>query len=231
MNDLYIQGKYLENNPSWHIEDSAWKADNILKIVEKNHLNYKTICEVGCGAGEILNQLYGKTDQNISFWGYEISPQAYNICKEKKKDRLSYLKKDILYEKDVYYDILLLIDVLEHIENYFDFLRQLKEKSNYKIFHIPLDISMQSVLRVSPIMDRRKSVGHIHYFTKETALETLNDCGYQIVDYFYTSGSIDLARKDFKSKLLKISRKAMFSINKDLAVRILGGFSLLVLAK
>jgi hypothetical protein len=231
MNDLYIQGKYLENNPSWHIEDSAWKADNILKIVEKNHLNYKTICEVGCGAGEILNQLYNKTDQNISFWGYEISPQAFNICKEKQKDRLVYLKKDILNEKDVYYDILLLIDVLEHVENYFDFIRKLREKAVYKIFHIPLDISVQSVLRVSPILGRRKSVGHIHYFTKETALETLNDCGYQIIDYFFTSGSIDLARKGLKAKLLKISRKAMYSINKDLAARVLGGFSLLVLAK
>lgn len=231
MIDLYLKGKYLENNPTWHSEDSSWKASNILKIIEKNNLKYENICEVGCGAGEVLNQLYNKTSSNISLRGYEISPQAYDICKEKQKDRLSYIKKDILKEKEVYYDILLLIDVFEHVENYFDFLRQLREKAEYKIFHIPLDISVQSVLRVSPIIDRRNSVGHIHYFTKETALATLNDCGYEIIDYFYTSGSVDLARKGLKSRLLKILRKSLYSIDKDIAARIIGGFSLLVIAK
>ena len=77
------------------------------------------------------------------------------------------------------------IDVFEHVEDYFGFLRKLREKAEYKIFHIPLDLSVQTVLRSSPIIKGRKSVGHIHYFTKETALETLKDTGYEIIDYFY----------------------------------------------
>jgi hypothetical protein len=74
-------------------------------------------------------------------------------------------------------------------------------------------------------------VGHIHYFTKETALATLSDCGYKVIDYFYTSGSNDLSGNGLRSKLIKIPRKVLYSINKDIAVRLLGGFSLLVLAK
>jgi hypothetical protein len=90
---------------------------------------------------------------------------------------------------------------------------------------------MLNLLRVSPIIAKRKNVGHIHYFTKETALETLKDTGYDIIDYFYTSGSIDLPNQSWKSNLLKIPRKILFNLNKDLAVRVLGGYSLMILTK
>jgi len=85
-------------------------------------------------------------------------------------------------------------------------LRKLKEKAEYKIFHIPLDLSVQTVFRASPIVKVRASVGHIHYFTKETALETLKDTGYQIIDYVYTGGSLELPNRGWKANLLKVPR-------------------------
>ena len=123
------------------------------------------------------------------------------------------------------------IDVFEHVEDYFGFLRDLKETAEHKIFHIPLDLSVQSVLRSSPLIKSRKSVGHIHYFSKETALETLKDTGYQIIDYFYTSGTLELPNRGWKASLLRTPRKIAFAISRDQAARIFGGFSLLVLAK
>ena len=91
--------------------------------------------------------------------------------------------------------------------------------------------SVSSVLRSTPIISARKLVGHIHYFTKETALATLKDTGYDVIDYFYTSGAVELKNKSMKTNCLKIPRKLLYLLNKDLAVRLLGGFSLLVLAK
>ncbi len=123
------------------------------------------------------------------------------------------------------------IDVFEHIEDYFGFLRKLKNKAVYKIFHIPLDLSVQSVFRSSRLMNARSSVGHIHYFTKETALATLKDTGYEVVDYFYTNSSLELPNLSWKANLMKLPRKLLFQLDSDLAARVLGGFSLLVLAK
>jgi len=80
-------------------------------------------------------------------------------------------------------------------------------------------------------MARRHSVGHIHYFTKETALATLQDTGYKVVDYFYTRGALELSDRGWKADLLKLPRKLSFSLHQDWAARILGGFSLMVLAK
>ena len=66
---------------------------------------------------------------------------------------------------------------------------------------------------------------------KETAIATLVDSGYEIVDYFYTAGTLDLPSKTLKSKMAVLPRKLMFKVNEDIAVKILGGFSLLVLTK
>jgi hypothetical protein len=94
-----------------------------------------------------------------------------------------------------------------------------------------LDLSAQAILRGSPILKARKKVGHIHYFTKETAMATLMDTGYEICDYFYTAGGCELPVKSFKNLLARLPRKIMFGVNKDLTVRLLGGYSILVLAK
>jgi hypothetical protein len=91
-------------------------------------------------------------------------------------------------------------------------------------------MSVLAVLRKHPIVNARKETGHLHYFTKETALDTLTYAGYETLDWFYTSGSADLP-KTFNQFVIKYPRRALFKIHPDITVRILGGFSLLVLAK
>ena len=230
MQNIYTDGTYLKNNETWHQEDSLYKADWVRKIIEKNSLNLDTICEIGCGSGEVLKKLASQLKKNIKFSGYEISPQAFEICKQKEDINLNFFLKDLLNE-DKSFDALLIIDVIEHIEDYFNFLRQVKVKAKYKIFHIPLDLSILNILRVNPISLKRKEVGHIHYFTKEIALESIKASGYKIIDYFYTNVSSGLPNQSLKSKFLKFPRKFLYLINKDFAVRVLGGYSLMVLAE
>jgi 2-polyprenyl-3-methyl-5-hydroxy-6-metoxy-1,4-benzoquinol methylase len=231
METMYNDGTYLSNNPSWHEEDSQWKATQIAKIINKNNINPQTICEIGCGAGEILNCLANNFSDKVMLSGYEISPQAFEICKTKQRQNLSFLLRDFFGEDNSAFDVLMAIDVFEHVEDYIGFLRKFKNKGKYKIFHIPLDLSAQAILRITPILKARQTAGHIHYFTKETALAALTDTGYEIVDYFYTNSAIELPNRGWKANLLKLPRKAFFAINQDLAARVLGGFSLLVLAK
>jgi len=230
MAHIYQDGTYYKKHPTWHAEDSPWKAKHIETIINRNKLAPKTICEVGCGAGEILNQL-SETYPEQNFIGYEISPQAFSLCAGKEKKNLSFRHDDALRDDSTIFDLVMAIDVFEHIEDYFGFLRALKQKADLKIFHIPLDISVQTVLRSSPILRGRESLGHLHYFTKETALETLRDTGYSILDYFYTASSLELPDRGWKPTILSIPRKIAFFLHQDLAVRLLGGYSLMVLAK
>lgn len=231
MMNIYKDGTYLKNNPTWDSEHSPWKAVQIKKIIDRNQIALSTICEVGCGAGEILNQLSDRLGQGKKYFGYEISPQAFELCGKKIKNNLFFFPDDLLVQDDKCFDLVMAIDVMEHVDDYIGFLRKLKTKGKYKILHIPLDLSVQTVLRSTPISYARRKAGHIHYFTKETALATLEYAGYEIIDFFYTASRVDLPGGDWKTKLLKIPRALLFSVNSDFAVRVLGGFSLLVLAK
>lgn len=227
---MYMDGRYLEKNPEWHADESPFKVTQILRMLQKNNLKPKTVCEVGCGAGEVLKLLQEKMDRSCDFCGYDISPQALEICKSKANERLRFKQADISLEEDTFFDMILVLDVIEHVEDYYGFLKGILPKSELKIFHFPLDLSVQAVLRKRGLLTRRELYGHIQYFTKETALETLKDVGYKLLDYFYTPRCIELA-KQFIQKIAILPREICFAIHQDLAVRILGGYSLLVLAK
>lgn len=231
MTEMYNDGTYLENNPSWHEEDSAWKAKLIHQIIEKNSLNPNTICEIGCGAGRVIQQLASYYDGSKQFCGYDISPQAFALCEKRATANLIFKHFNLLDDESAHFDFLMAVDVFEHVEDVFGFLRKLKTKGDTILFHIPLDLSVQTVLRNDPIMNNRNSVGHIHFFTKDLALALLEDTGYDILDYAYTAGAVELPNQSWKRKLLRIPRKLMFAVHRDLAVRLFGGYSLLVLSK
>jgi SAM-dependent methyltransferase len=212
------------------VKDSPWKAIQIDKIIQNNNLSPKNICEVGCGAGEIINQLSMKAQYSqVKFTGYEISEDAFELCRTRESDRLHYIKQDLL-DVDKKYDVLLCIDVFEHVENHMGFLRNLKTKGEYKIFHIPLDLSVSSLIR-GRLMYVRDNIGHLHYFTPETAIATLTDCGYEIVDSMFTPSFADLPSKTWKAMIIRLPRLILFKLSPKLLSTLLGGISMMVLAK
>lgn len=226
--DQYVDGDYFQKNPSWHVEHSAWKAKQTVGILRRNSLSPTSIAEVGCGAGEILRSLSSSLPHS-TFVGYELSPQAFALCEERRSDRVSFEMKNLL-EEQVYFDCLLCMDVVEHVEDYIGFLRSLKAKADYAVFHIPLDINVLSILR-DQMLYFRGSVGHLHYFTASTALATLRDCGYTVVDHCYTTAFRDLPASSLKNRLARVPREALYAVSPDLMVRLLGGCSLLVLTR
>lgn len=231
MLNIYTEenSEYLNLTGTWHKELSPWKADKVHQILTKNNISSSRVVEVGCGAGEILhslNQMYN--DNNVIFDGFDIAVDAIKIAKEKQAPNVKFYLEDFLEKETNLYDVLLMIDVFEHVPDYMGFVSSCRERAKYKVFHIPLDIHLSSLIR-NKMIDARKEVGHLHYFTKDTALATLNDCGYSIIDYTYTKGS--QTSKKLKSRIANIPRRLLYPIAKDLTVKLFGGYSLLVLAK
>lgn len=227
----YNDGSYIAENPTWHEEDAAWKATQFAKILDKNGIAPKTFCEVGCGAGGILVELVKRFPDGTRLFGYEISPQAFAICKGKETANLSFVLGDLLTEDVGPFDVVIAADVFEHVEDCFGFLRKLRSKGAAFIFHIPLDLSAQTVLRGAPLIAARKRLGHLHYFTRDTALALLEDTGYEVLDSFFTGSAVELPNLSMKRRLASIPRRMLFAMNQALAARALGGYSLLVLAR
>ncbi|WP_197322800.1 methyltransferase domain-containing protein, partial [Ralstonia solanacearum] len=98
-----------------------------------------------CGAGEILVHRKARLPAT-SFVGYEMSEQAFKLAATRERDGIHYVKGNLL-EFDESFGALLCIDVFEHVDDYIGFIKALKSRADSKVFHIPLDLSVQSVLR------------------------------------------------------------------------------------
>ena len=228
--ESYESGDYLANNPTWDEEDSEWKAGQVLKTLERNHLVPKSIVEVGCGAGGVLASLHDALPE-VEYFGFEIAPDASKFWEKHGSKGISFAVGDFLQEQTAHYDMLLLLDVIEHVPNPFEFLSALRGRASYYVFHIPLDLSAMSVARERPLLAVRQKVGHIHYFTKGLAFSLLEECGYQLIDWSYTGAAFTAPRTTWMGRLARLPRRLVFAINRDFGVRLLGGDTLIVLAK
>ena len=88
---------------------------------------------------------------------------------------------------------------------------------------------MLSWYRGTPIRKVRQQVGHLHYFSPETALATTEDSAYEIIDHLYRPHWKMPGR--WKSPLLLARMLLRLLIGQPAAARIAGGHSLMVLAR
>ncbi|AGB02337.1 methyltransferase family protein [Methanoregula formicica SMSP] len=228
---MYTGGDYRKNNPTWDVEDAPWKADLIFSLMEKHNLRPATVCDVGCGCGEILFQLKKKLPASTRLTEYEISPRAVELCKERENERLSFSLVNFCDEHGTSCDMILLIDLIEHLEDYYKFLRHVKPRSHYKILHIPLEMFVLAVLHPQFHRGQRKKVGHLHFFSRDMALQVLRDLGYDVLDSSYTAGYALPREYGLKDKLLKIPRALLCPVAPDFTVRVFSGYPLPVLVK
>ena len=129
-------------------------------------------------------------------------------------------------------DLVLLIDVFEHVDDYMGFLKRLSGLGKAFVFHIPLDLNAQGLMRGS-MLKSRANVGHLHYFSKDTALATLEDTGYQVKAWRFTGSSQHAGRstRPLRTRIANLPRRLLFPIAPETTALLMGGYSLLVLAE
>jgi len=201
----------------------------IARMLSTRDMDIQTVAEIGCGAGGVIKSLQEKMSANVKFFGFDISEDA--IARAGGREGLHFYCGDLLSREETY-DLLLVIDVIEHVPDYLGFLEKCRQRARFKLYHIPLDIHVSSVVRAS-FINERHTIGHIHYFTAESAFASLSDTGHKVIEFCYTDGAVALERfhPGWKRKLANIPRRVVASISRPWAARLLGGYSLLILAE
>ena len=225
--NFYLNGDYQKLNPSWDTDDSVWKAGLVAGLLTRHRLQPSAMAEVGCGAGAVLDALHRKLP-SVRLQGWDIAPGAEQFWS--RYEGISFARGDFASASDETFDVVLLLDVIEHVSNPHDFLARLRARCKHLVLHVPLDLSAASVLRETPLLNQRRTVGHIHYFTRALAVELLVECGYEVLEASF-SGAHLRHQTSFKGKCFQLLRRAVFALNREVGVRLLGGDTLVILAR
>ncbi len=235
LDELYITGRYAEASPTWHEEDSAWKADKILRILDLKSVRYPIrVCDIGCGTGGVLAAMGSLLEQRgieSLLVGYDIAPLAIERAHERWKGRtnIRFGCLDVLSASHLDYDICLLIDVLEHLADPEHFIMCLANKGIREfVIHLPLENNWLAIMR-GRTDSRRSQVGHLSFYDTHSALSLLVRSGLDVLEWVYTTEcDLDIKlHRTVRSLLAYVPRKVMLHIWPALAVHTLGGASLL----
>jgi len=105
----YFQIASLEKNSWWY----RARRDLLNKILNNFNTNFEIALDAGCGVGsnfEVLKK-YSKT-----VLGIDISTDSLLFCSSKDYDRLTQVAISN-FDSDTKFDLIILLDVLEHIED------------------------------------------------------------------------------------------------------------------
>jgi SAM-dependent methyltransferase len=222
----YRDGSYLSANPTWHAEDSSFKASQVKQAMARSGISPRSIVEVGCGAGGIVAEL-ARSYPSVPCVGFEVSEDAYGLCAQHRASNLTYVLGNFL-DSDEKVDLAVCCDVFEHVDDYVGFIRALGARARHLIFNIPLDLSVMNVL-LRRLDHLRRRYGHLHYFTRETALATLEYAGLQVRTEFLANGGIARA-VTARKRLAAIPRVIVGAVSPEWSCRLMGGYSLVVVA-
>jgi SAM-dependent methyltransferase len=225
----YLDGSYLNKNPNWDRKDSFWKSQLIIRLLTLNSYFPKNIVEVGCGSGDVLRYLQ-LSMPNVKLVGYDIAPDLKNFWTT-DNNQLEFHLGDFYCTNSFKFDLMLMLDVFEHVRDPFTFLENSRNHASKFIFHIPLDLSSQSVFLNNSLIKARRNVGHLHFYNKDLAIETLTDCGFKILDFHYSSAISLPNNYTISSKFFRLFRTLFSFLGKDRVVRLLGGETLIVYAE
>lgn len=229
--NMYTDGRYLAQNPDWGRGDAPFKVAFIRDLMQRNNVRPRNIIELGTGSGAILESL-ANTEGVEELRGYDISPQAIEMAQRIQSPKTQFFCEDLLQRNDYHSELMLVIDVLEHVDDYYQLLRTIRARSDYFIFHIPLDLCCRTLLKPHVMLQQRRAVGHIHYFNYDMVRWMLEDTGYTIVDWTYTGSETDRGMdRSWKGQLKKTLRRWSFALGKDLSARLWGGYSMMILAR
>jgi SAM-dependent methyltransferase len=226
----YQDGEYLDRTSDWHEEDAAWKAVQVHSLLREAGLAPGRLADMGCGTGGVLVQLQAMLPPGTDLTGYEIAEPAFRIARQRGNAHLHFVNGSPPDRDDSPYDLLLALDVFEHVPDYLGFLQDVRGVAKRFVFHIPLDLSVAAMLTDLP-MHRRRSVGHLHYFSTSTARATIEDCGYRILRARHTHAVMQPPPPNWRWALRRVPDRLLFRLSPPLCAKLLGGCSLLVLAE
>lgn len=215
-----------------------WKVDNLVKLMPES-IKPKNILEVGCAFGVLLNNIGDKlgindrTGIDIASTNIDVAKNLYPGCTFFRGTLGEFIEQN----KGKRFDLVVLSDIVEHIPEDADFMREVSTVAEYVILNLPLEKSFTTRNRQYGEQDPS---GHLRSYDRNDAAELVTKAGFQIVSSFTDIAFFDknyrrvyTAKRNKRVKAKPILKRTFWSLfysaedrlkllNKNLTHRIIG---------
>jgi 2-polyprenyl-3-methyl-5-hydroxy-6-metoxy-1,4-benzoquinol methylase len=148
-------------------------------LLNKEDLN-KKILDMGSGNGNLFDLLSQYHFLKKNLYVSDLSSKALEICQNKSYN---------VAVKNESFDIITVVDVLEHVEDPYTFLGELKLKTEDLIIVVPNFNSYKQRLEVLigriPFQNKMQRGGHILWVNYKFLLSLFNQLEFEIIDTYH----------------------------------------------
>lgn len=192
---------------SW-LHNFSYKAISALAIKENRGLHPKhkilnyhqffldnlskddNVLDIGCGNGAVAYDISKKV-KNVT--AIDISKHNITVAKKKYSNQnLEYIIGDATkFNFENNFDVIILSNVLEHIENRVEFLSKIKKFAPKILIRVPLlTRDWISVYKKERGIEYRLDPTHFIEYTEENFKEEMNDSKQEITSYYIKYGEL-----------------------------------------
>ena len=157
--------------------------------------------DLGCGNGFLTNHISTFFKETH---GYDVSESGINLAKKRNNLNEKYFltDKNLSNIEKNYYDIVTLLEVIEHVYDPHEFLVNIKSKMKKKgkiIISTPFHGYFKNLaIALTNKFDHHFNPlwlhGHIKFFSKRTIIQILEDNGFKINTIYYSGRFYPLSK-------------------------------------
>ncbi|NJD54801.1 MAG: class I SAM-dependent methyltransferase [Nitrospirae bacterium] len=192
--NMYASGAYIANNPTLDAEDVPWKITKLVPLVDlflqrSGHAGVR-ILDVGGGAGLYLKEISDHiraSNITVEKHAVDLSVEMLRRQQENNPDLESVVEGSIekTLFRDKEFDLVLMVDVLEHVSDVPAALRELKRIAKYVIFKVPMEnnlyYNLLNLIKMGGLRrDIFRKVGHLNFYSFGTLRRQLESIGAMV---------------------------------------------------
>jgi SAM-dependent methyltransferase len=132
----------------------------------------KTLADIGCGNGKLLDYIHKKI-KNITYFGTDLSDTGLAQCQKKFPDG-TFAHQDLSQVSNPFLnpvDLAICSEVIEHLEDDRTALESLSLMCRYLIITVPS----------GPVDEMARGMGHYRHYTASELSRKLNDAGFDVL--------------------------------------------------
>lgn len=170
-----------------------WKVRNLCSLVPPTQ-SFANITEVGCAMGILLNKVAGRlniktrTGIDIASENVRMAGELFPECRFFRGTLEEYITQPEYKMQPGKNDLMILSDIVEHIPDDVQFMRNVSNVSNYVLFNLPLEKCYRNRNRNYGTSDPS---GHLRNYNEKDASALVHAAGFKIVKSFTDNAHFD----------------------------------------